>query len=94
MPGLFERVLIEGVLLIIVAVCIILAFMAIRKASRRPAPPDALPPLTEDQLAHFDELLQQRDAEVRRRHEADTGEKQANASRAVDSERSQRGTVD
>jgi hypothetical protein len=67
MPGVFERVLIEGVLLIVVALCIILFVSAMRARSRRAAPPDALPPLNEEQLAHFDELLEQRDAEARRR---------------------------
>jgi len=65
MPGLFERLLIEGVLLIIVVVCCWLAVMAIRKGRPGPAPPAAPLPTNEEQLAHFDELLQQREAELR-----------------------------
>ena len=89
MPGLLERVLIEGVLLIIVVVCLVLAFMAIRKAGKRPAPPDALPPLNDQQLAHFDEVLQQREAELRQRREAEARAHQANAPRASESEKRQ-----
>ena len=69
MPGLFERVLIEGVLLIIVVVCCLLAVMAIRKGRTGSAPPEVRLPTDEEQLAHFDELLQQREAELRQRQQ-------------------------